>query len=81
MPVARFQEGNREIYSAISEFFQYSGVPPTRAVSNAVVLLAFIHAEVSLLPTLGLNMEELDDLISLFRVTSFKHPSPLMTVK
>lgn len=69
VPVARFQEGNREIYRAISEFFQYSGVPPTRAVSNAIVLLAFIHAEVSLLPTLGLNMEELDDLISLLRVT------------
>ena len=68
VPEARFQEGNREIYSAISKFFQYSGVPPTRAVSNAIVLLAFIHAEVSLLPTLGLDMGELEDLISLLMV-------------
>ena len=68
VPETRFQEGNREIYSAISEFFQCSGVPPTRAVSNAIVLLAFIHAEVSLLPTLGLNIEEIEDLISLLMV-------------
>lgn len=68
VPVARFQEGNREIYTVIAGFFNPSHTPSGRALSNGIVILAFIHAEISLLPTLGLNMEELDDLISLLRV-------------
>ncbi len=67
VPVARFQEGNREIYTAIAKFFNHSKIPSGRALSNGIVIFAFIHAEISLLPTLGLNMEELDDLISLLR--------------
>jgi AcrR family transcriptional regulator len=63
---ARFQEGNRLIYTGISQFFRNSGVPTARALSNGVVVLALIHAEISLLPTLDLQTEELSDLISLF---------------
>ena len=68
VPVTRFQEGNREIYTSIARFFDPSHSPSGRALSNGIVIFAFIHAEISLLPTLGLNMEELDDLISLLRV-------------
>jgi hypothetical protein len=75
VPVARFQEGNREIYTAIAKFFNHSKIPSGRALSNGIVIFAFIHAEISLLPTLGLNMEELDDLISLLRAAWFKHPA------
>jgi hypothetical protein len=62
---SRFQEGNREIYTWIAQFFSKSGVPPARALSNGVVVLAFIHAEISLLPTLDLQSEELADLFAL----------------
>ncbi|MEI8322924.1 MAG: TetR/AcrR family transcriptional regulator [Actinomycetes bacterium] len=68
VPTARFQDGNREMYTAIAEFFRHSGVPSGRAVSNGVVVLAFIHAEISLLPTFDLDMGELEDLISLLMV-------------
>ena len=68
VPVTRFQEGNREIYTSIAGFFDPSHSPSARALSNGIVIFAFVHAEISLLPTLGLNMEELDDLISLLRV-------------
>ena len=69
VPVLRFQEGNREIYTSIAGFFGPSHSPSARALSNGIVIFAFVHAEISLLHTLGLNMEELDDLISLLRVT------------
>ena len=62
---SRFQEGNREIYTCISQFFNNSGAPPARALSYGVVVLAFIHAEISLLPTLDLQLEELADLFAL----------------
>ena len=62
---SRFQEGNREIYTCISQFFNNSEAPPARALSYCVVVLAFIHAEISLLPTLDLQLEELADLFAL----------------
>ena len=66
VPGARFQEGNRLIYTGISQFFINSGVAPARALSNGAVTLALVHAEISLLPTFDLEKEELNDLISLF---------------
>lgn len=62
---SRFQEGNREIYTCISQFFNNLGVPPARALSYGVVVLVYIHAEISLLPTLDLQLGELADLFAL----------------
>ena len=65
VPESRFQDGNRKIYTCISQYFKNTGVLPARALSNGVVLLAFIHAEISLLPTFDLQLEELADLFAL----------------